>query len=169
MTHPFQPLAARLDPELLSIVVPVYNEEKVLPELRWQLGRLLETLPCPAEVIIVNDGSSDRSLLHLLAWAQEDRRVKVLGLARNFGQQAALTAGLDFACGDAVVIMDADLQDPPEVIVQMLRQYRQGYDVVYGQRVGRAGEGVFKRFTAWAFYRCMRWLIHADLPEDTGD
>jgi len=162
-------LEARPLPRLLSIVVTVYNEEEALPFLRQRLGAFLNTLPCLAEVILVNDGSSDQSLGVLVDWAQQDSRVRVLNLARNFGHQAAATAGLDQASGGAIVLIDADLQDPPEVIAQMLDEYCKGYDVVYGQRVSRAGETAFKRATAWGFYRIMRTLIHPDLPADVGD
>jgi polyisoprenyl-phosphate glycosyltransferase len=162
-------LSARPDPVLLSIVIPAYNEQEVLPELRKRLTGFLTTLPCGAEVVVVNDGSSDRTLPMLLEWADADPRIKVLGLARNFGHQSAVTAGLDAATGDAVIIMDADLQDPPEVILEMLAEYRKGYDVVYGQRTGREGETFFKRLMAWAFYRFMSRFIHKDLPADSGD
>src|SRR5258708_32201548 len=104
-----------------------------------------------------------------MAGAASDSRLKVLSLARNFGHQIAATAGLDEAQGGAVVLMDADLQDPPELIHDMLREYCEGYDVVYAQRIAREGDGAFKRFTAWAFYRIMRWCVHKDLPLDTGD
>jgi dolichol-phosphate mannosyltransferase len=105
----------------------------------------------------------------LHAWVEEDARVTLLNLARNFGHQAAVTAGLDHATGDAIVVMDADLQDPPEVIHQMLAEYCRGYDVVYGKRIARNGETLFKRWSAWAFYRIMRTMIHRDLPKDVGD
>jgi dolichol-phosphate mannosyltransferase len=153
----------------LSIVIPVFNEELALPALRSRLTALLRELSCEVELLFVNDGSSDGSLELLRGWADAEPRVKILCMARNFGHQAAVTAGLDEAAGDAVVVMDADLQDPPEVIPRMLDKYRQGYDVVYGRRVSRSGETCFKRFTAWAFYRCMRSLVHKDLPADVGD
>lgn len=156
-------------PRLLSIVIAVYNEQEVLPLLRARLHTLVNTLPSRVELIFVNDGSSDESLGHLLDWAATDSRVTVLNLARNFGQQAAVTAGLDHATGDAVVVIDADLQDPPEVIPAMLEEYAKGYDVVYGRRISRAGETAFKRLTAWLFYRIMRVLVHRDLPADVGD
>jgi dolichol-phosphate mannosyltransferase len=140
-----------------------------LPLLFERLRAFLPTLPCPAEVVLVNDGSSDGTLDGLLEAAAADRRFKVLSFARNFGHQIAATAGLDQARGEAVVLMDADLQDPPELIHDMLREYAKGYDVVYAQRVGRKGDTVFKRATAWAFYRIMRWCVHRDLPLDTGD
>ncbi len=165
----YHPLAARPDPRLLSVVVPVYNEAAVLPLLRRELDRFLATLAVSAEVVLVNDGSGDASLRLLLDWAADDGRVRVVGLARNFGHQVAVTAGLDVARGDAVVVMDADLQDPPEVIHAMLREYRRGYDVVYGQRADRAGETRFKRASAWAFYRLMQRFVHEALPVDAGD
>jgi len=162
-------LRDRSNPALLSIVIPAFNEEPIIPALQERLTRFLATLPCKVEVIVVNDGSSDRTLELLTDWAAADGRIRVLGLARNFGHQAAVTAGLDRAAGDAVVILDADLQDPPEAIHDMLARYRQGYDVVYGQRISRDGESVAKRLTAWLFYRLMRLLIYRDLPADAGD
>ena len=162
-------LTPRRDPKLLSIVVAIYNEEDALPVLRQRLTAFLETLPCDAEIVLVNDGSFDSSLKHLIEWADSDSRVRVLNLARNFGHQAAATAGLDAAVGEAIVLMDADLQDPPEVITSMLDEYRKGYDVVYGRRSSRLGETRFKRASAWMFYRFMRLLIHPDLPKDVGD
>ena len=165
----YHPLTPRADPRLLSVVVPVYNESAVLPLFRRELSAFLDAQGGRAEVVLVNDGSGDDSLRHLLAWAEQDGRARVVGLARNFGHQAAVTAGLDAARGDAVVVMDADLQDPPAVIGAMLREYRAGYDVVYGQRASRSGETPFKRATAWAFYRLMRRFVHAGLPPDAGD
>lgn len=167
--QPYYLLQPRPQPNLLSVVVTTYNEQEVLPFLRQRLSDFLDNLTCSSEVILVNDGSSDASLPLMVAWAQADPRVRVLNLARNFGHQAAATAGLDHAKGDAVVLIDADLQDPPEVILSMLAEYQKGYDVVYGQRISRAGETAFKRFTAWAFYRLMRSLVHKDLPADVGD
>jgi dolichol-phosphate mannosyltransferase len=153
----------------MSIVVPAYNEEEVLPVFRRRMTEFMDSLPCPVELLVVNDGSADGTLRLLAEWAAVEPRLKVLSLARNFGHQAAVTAGLDAAAGDAVVIMDADLQDPPEVVHEMLAKYREGYDVVYGQRAEREGETAFKKLTAWAFYRFMRTFIHKDLPADTGD
>jgi dolichol-phosphate mannosyltransferase len=162
-------LSPRVEPTLLSIVIPAYNEQAIIPALQTALNEFLATLACPVEVIFVNDGSSDQTLDLLMDWAAKDRRIKVIGLARNFGHQAAVTAGLDLAGGDAVVIIDADLQDPPHVIHEMLARYREGYDVVYGQRISREGESAIKRFTAWLFYRLMRVFIYRDLPPDAGD
>ncbi len=169
MSKAYHRLVPRRGPDLLSIVIPLYNEQETLPHLRAQLTGFLEGLPCPAEVMIVNDGSSDNSLDLLLAWASDDPRVRVLNLARNFGHQCAASAGLDHASGDAVVLIDADLQDPLEVIFEMIAQYRAGYDVVMGKRAQRQGEGRFKRGTAWLFYRLMKLLIYPDLEEDVGD
>jgi len=150
-------------------VLPLYNEEETVPQLRARLEALAERLHLTVEFVLVNDGSGDHTVELLSQWAQEDRRARVLHLARNFGHQAAATAGFDAARGDAVVLMDADLQDPPEVVVEMLARYREGYDVVYGRRRCRSGETAFKRGTAWLFYRLMRRFVHPDLPADTGD
>ncbi len=169
MGETYHQLSTRADPALLSLVIPAYNEEEVLPLLRAALTPFIDGLQMPVEVILINDGSTDRTLDLLLKWASDDQRIKVLALARNFGHQMAATAGLDAASGDAAVILDADLQDPLEVIPAMLERYRQGYDVVYGQRTVRQGESGLKRLTAWAFYRLMRASIHPDLPLDTGD
>jgi glycosyltransferase involved in cell wall biosynthesis len=162
-------LQQRASPRCLSLVVPCYNEEAVLPLLKDELSRFLSTLGLPTEVIAVDDGSSDKTLAFLLGWASESPSVKVLVLARNFGHQNAATAGLNAATGDAVVLMDADLQDPLEIIPRMLEKYREGYDVVYGQRITRQGESFFKLTSAWLFYRLMGIFIHPNLPPDTGD
>jgi dolichol-phosphate mannosyltransferase len=169
MLSAFHPLTSRSDPALLSLVIPVFNEAAMLPMLRRELTAFADGLAMACELIFVNDGSSDDSLQQLLKWSAEDRRVKVMGLARNFGHQVAVTAGLDAARGDAVVVLDADLQDPPAVILDMLREYRLGYDVVYGQRISRQGETIFKRASAWAFYRLMQKFVHKSLPIDAGD
>jgi dolichol-phosphate mannosyltransferase len=162
-------LTPRPYPVRLSLVIPVYNEEQVLPLLREEIRRFSAALPCALEVVLVNDGSRDRTIELLAAWAQDDPAIAVLDLSRNFGHQVAATAGLDHATGDAVVLMDADLQDPLDVVHDMIRRYREGYDVVYGQRVVREGEGLWKRASAWLFYRLMRTMVYKDLPPDTGD
>ncbi len=162
-------LVARPNPQLLSIVMPFYNEEEMFPILRPRLTSFLNESPYPCEVVAVNDGSSDRTIDLLVDWSGADCRIKVVNLSRNFGHQYASTAGIDYASGDAVVLIDADLQDPLEVVHQMVEQYRRGYDVVCGQRVTRAGEGIFKRLTAWLFYRFMRFCVLKSLPEDVGD
>jgi len=162
-------LTPRPKPNLISLVVPLYNEEEVVSLLFKRLQDLLGQLPCQAQVVMVNDGSSDATIVKLRDIAQADRRFEVLSLARNFGHQLAATAGLDAARGDAIVLMDADLQDPPELVLDMLAEYEKGYDVVYAQRLRRTGESIFKRASAWLFYRLMRALIYKDLPVDTGD
>ncbi|HVO60876.1 MAG TPA: glycosyltransferase family 2 protein [Terriglobales bacterium] len=156
-------------PLLLSIVIPMYNEQLVVDHLRCAVERFLPELSCPAEVILVNDGSRDNTLAKIVSWARADERIKVINLSRNFGHQNAATAGLDFASGDAVVLIDADLQDPIWVIHQMIARYCEGYDVVYGQRITRVGETAFKRLTAWIFYRLMKGMVYKDLPTDAGD
>jgi len=162
-------LKKRKNPSLLSLIIPCYNEEKVIPFLKKSLSKILQQIPTKVEVILVNDGSSDLTIEKLYEWSIEDKRIKVISFARNFGHQIAVTAGMDYAIGDAIVIMDADLQDPPEVIIEMLEKYREGYDVVYGKREERVGESVFKLATAWLFYRLMKVLVHKDLPLDSGD
>jgi dolichol-phosphate mannosyltransferase len=162
-------LQPRAYPKLLSLVIPMFNEESVVPHLRTMLDGFLTEVQCDAEIILVNDGSTDSTLVRVVEWCNEDVRVKLINLSRNFGHQSAATAGLDYASGDAIVLMDADLQDPAWVIHEMIGRYCDGYDVVYGQRVVREGETSFKRFTAWLFYRAMRSLVYKDLPVDTGD
>jgi len=162
-------LEQRAPPSLLSLVIPCYNEEAVLPLLHDDLVRFIPTLGIKVEVVLVDDGSSDQTLPFLLDWASKDPAIKILVLARNFGHQNAATAGLNAAQGEAVVLLDADLQDPLDVIQQMVAKYCEGYDVVYGQRLSREGESWFKLLSAWFFYRLMRAFIHPNLPPDTGD
>ena len=169
MGETFHVLIPRDRPRLLSLVIPIYNEQDAIPYLVDQVKALLDLVQGNVEVVFVNDGSSDASISMLLEVSAQDRRFKVLSLARNFGHQAAATAGLDAAAGDAVVLMDADLQDPPELVLDMLREFQKGYDVVYAQRTGREGEGVFKRWSAWLFYRLMKMLVYKELPADVGD
>jgi len=162
-------LYPRARPARLSLVIPFYNEQAVVPMLRAAANIFVRTVSSEIELILVNDGSSDGTLALLAAWADRDARVIVLHLSRNFGHQIAATAGLDHATGDAVVLLDADLQDPLAVIHHMIDRYCEGYDVVYGQRESRAGESAYKRFTAWMFYRVMRSLVYRQLPPDVGD
>jgi polyisoprenyl-phosphate glycosyltransferase len=162
-------LQPRPYPERLSLVIPLYNEEAVIPFLRDALRRFLPELRCETEFILVNDGSTDSSLKLLVEWARQDARVKVLNFSRNFGHQIALTAGLDYATGHAIVLLDADLQDPLDAIHRMIERYCEGFDVVYGQRLARPGETTFKRWSAWLFYRLMRRFVHEELPLDAGD
>jgi dolichol-phosphate mannosyltransferase len=162
-------LRPRPDTALLSIVVPCYNEEQSLPLFAAEMTRFIDASPYPCEAVLVNDGSIDRTIELLAEWSARDSRIKVLSLSRNFGHQLAATAGVDYAAGDAVVLIDVDLQDPLDVIHEMVAQYRNGYDVVCGQRTFRAGENAFKRATAWFFYRLMRLFFLKSLPRDVGD
>src|ERR1700730_5223967 len=162
-------LQPRPYPTRLSLVIPMYNEELAIPYMRSALEQFMAQLRVETEIVIVNDGSTDSTLKQIVEWAHRDVRVKVVNFSRNFGHQIAATAGLDFAIGEAVVLLDADLQDPLEVVHRMIEHYCQGYDVVYGQRQARRGETPIKRFTAWLFYRLMRAFVHKNLPVDVGD
>lgn len=156
--------------QLLSIVVPCYNEEEVIGEAVKRLRVFcLELQSLDVELIFVDDGSRDRTRELLKGFAEEDSRIKIIGFARNFGHQIAVTAGIDAANGDAVVLIDADLQDPPEAIHQMIAKWQEGYDVVYGKRTERLGESAFKRATARGFYRLLNSLSDIPIPLDTGD
>ncbi len=153
----------------LSLVLPIYNEEEVIPELHSRLQEFLGKLALPAEVVFVNDGSKDRSMEMLREITKGEPRYRVLSFARNFGHQTAITAGVDYARGKAVVVMDADLQDPPEVVLEMVEKWRAGFDVVYGRRRKREGETWFKLLTARWFYRVFAAMIPIQVPLDTGD
>jgi polyisoprenyl-phosphate glycosyltransferase len=162
-------LQPRSYPSKLSLVIPMCNEEAVVPFLRRAMAEFVSKLPGDIEVVLVNDGSTDSTLGQIVEWAKQDARVKVVNFSRNFGHQIALTAGLDYATGDAVVTLDADLQHPLKVIHRMIERYCEGYDVIYGQCKVRRGERWFKKFTAWLFYRLMCAFVHKDLPVDSGD
>jgi glycosyltransferase involved in cell wall biosynthesis len=153
----------------ISIVIPCYNEEEVIKETHRRLVTVLEELNPQFELIYVDDGSQDRTQQLLGQLQEEDQRVRVVLLSRNFGHQMAVTAGLDHVSGDAVVLIDADLQDPPEVIKEMVNQWYQGYDVAYGLRTDRQGETPFKRWSAKIFYRLINCLSDVSIPLDTGD
>ena len=154
----------------ISVIVPCYNEEEVLLTTHQRLTEVLEKLQGYAyELIYVNDGSRDKTLPMLREIAQADHRVKLLSFSRNFGHQIAITAGLDYCSGEAAVVIDADLQDPPHLIADMVRRWEQGADVVYGKRRDREGETFFKLFTARLFYRFINRLADVDIPLDTGD
>ena len=152
-----------------SIVIPVYNEETSIPELYRRLSAMMERLGEPVELILVNDGSRDRTLWLLRDLRQADSRVYYLSFARNFGHQIAVTAGLNFARGQAIIVMDADLQDPPELIPSLIESWQEGYQVIYAQRTKRRKESWFKRLPAFLFYRILRHLADIDMPLDTGD
>lgn len=153
----------------LTLVLPIFNEEAVIPELHARLQAFISGLGVDTDVVFVDDGSKDASLELLRALAEDEPRYGVLSFSRNFGHQVAITAGLDVARGKAVVVMDADLQDPPEVVGEMLDRWRDGYDVVYARRSKRAGESLFKRVSAAIFYRLFARMIPIEVPLDTGD
>lgn len=155
---------------LLSLVIPCYNEEEVIAETVRQLDAFCgELVDLDVEFIFVDDGSKDSTRELLKHFSENDSRIRVIGFARNFGHQVAVTAGLDVARGDAVVLIDADLQDPPAVIHTMIAKWREGYDVVYGTRIERQGESAFKITTARVFYRLLNRLSNVPIPLDTGD
>lgn len=155
--------------ERLSVVVPCYNEQEVLPEFHRRLAAVMAGLSLPWEVVYVNDGSSDGTLAIMHGLREAHPEVAVVDLSRNFGKEVAMTAGLDACRGDAVVVIDADLQDPPEVIPQLVAEWRAGYDMVYARRESRAGETALKKATARWFYRVIGKLSRVRIPADTGD
>lgn len=152
-----------------SIIVPMYNEEEVIGHTCARLIQVMDSLGEPYELLFVNDGSRDRSADLIREIGRGDDRVKLIDFSRNFGHQLAITAGMDYAEGDAIIIIDADLQDPPEVMLAMIAKWKEGYDVVYGKRLQRKGETWFKKTTASLFYRLLRSLTNVDIPVDTGD
>jgi polyisoprenyl-phosphate glycosyltransferase len=152
-----------------SLVIPIYNESENIPELYRRVSAVMDSLPEQGELILVNDGSRDRSLEMLRDLHDRDQRVCYLSLARNFGHQIAVTAGLQYSRGQSVIILDADLQDPPELIPQMMERWQEGFEVVYAQRTRRQRESWFKRLTAYVFYRLLKTLADVDIPTDTGD
>jgi polyisoprenyl-phosphate glycosyltransferase len=154
----------------LSVVVPVYDEINVIDAFYARIDEVIKSLELPAyELIFVDDGSTDGSYTKLAALANANEKVRVIKLSRNFGHQIAITAGIDLANGDAVVVIDADLQDPPEVIKAFFHKWQQGYDVVYGIREHRDGEGPMKLLTAKLFYRILKAVAKIDIPVDVGD
>lgn len=152
-----------------SIIVPLYNEEEVIRETYARLTKVMKTLEEPYEIIMINDGSSDRTKNIVEEICKVDKSIKLIDFSRNFGHQIAITAGMENCTGDAIVVIDADLQDPPEVILQMIEKYKSGYDVVYAVRKKRKGETIFKRATAALFYRFLRKMTNINIPVDTGD
>ncbi|MEA5504379.1 glycosyltransferase family 2 protein [Halotia wernerae UHCC 0503] len=153
----------------LSVVIPMYNEEPNINYLFERLVTILNSLNMSYEIICVNDGSRDNTLEYLIEHHRRNAAIKVVNLSRNFGKEIALTAGIDYATGDAVVPIDADLQDPPELIKELVAKWREGYDVVYATRRLRRGESWLKRFTANAFYKTMTHMSHVPIPPNTGD
>lgn len=163
MTGPVSPT------QMLTIVAPAYNEEDVLPAFHRRLAAVLDRMAIPAEILYVNDGSADSTLAIMRRICAEDPRVGLIDLSRNFGKDVAMTAGLDYARGAAVVVIDTDLQDPPELIPELVRHWQAGHDVVYAQRSTREGDSVLKRATAYCFYRVAARLSRVPVPRDTGD
>lgn len=169
LSHPA--LAPRTPGEVpsISIVAPAYNEQEVLGEFHRRVTEVMASLGCQYEIVLVNDGSRDNTLALMYALREQDPHISVVDLSRNFGKEIALSAGLDHTKGDVVVVLDSDLQDPPELIPQMLDIWREGYDVVYGMRTARDGETWFKKTTAKYFYRLIKSVSRVDIPKDTGD
>lgn len=157
-----------MDPKY-SLIVPIYNEAETLPALYQRVGAVMEQLGAPVELVMVDDGSQDGSLAMMRSLHHQDPRLCYLSFARNFGHQTAVTAGLNFARGRAIIILDADLQDPPELIPAMVDLWQQGYQVVYAQRIQRRREPWLKKLMAYWFYRILRVLADVEIPADTGD
>ena len=155
--------------QLLSVLVPMYNEQEVISETNKRLVRVLSSLDMDYEIIYINDGSRDRTMEIAKAFPEENERIRIIDFSRNFGHQLAVTAGLDEAKGDAIVIIDADLQDPPELIPKMVEMWRGGAEVVYGKRRSRQGENFLKKLTAFCYYRTLNALSGWKIPNDTGD
>jgi len=168
VTQQAQVLSDRSRP-VISVVAPAFNEAANLPLFCQRTTAVLEQLGDPWEIILVDDGSADDTRAIIRALHERDPRVKGLSFSKNFSHQIAITAGLDYARGDAVLIIDSDLQDPPEVIPDLIAKWREGYQVVYAQREAREGETWFKKFTASLFYRLIRKISSVDIPVDTGD
>lgn len=152
-----------------SIIIPMFNEEAVIQETYRRIKKVMGITGEPYELIFVNDGSTDNCAQMIEEYSYWDESVKLIDLSRNFGHQVAITAGMDYALGDAVVIIDADLQDPPELIPEMIAEWKQGYQVVYAKRIKRNGESLFKKWTASLFYRVLRYSTDISIPVDTGD
>jgi dolichol-phosphate mannosyltransferase len=152
-----------------SIVVPLYNEEEVIEESYRRLKTVMDNVGEPYELVFVNDGSRDKTMEIARKLAKADSNLRIISFSRNFGHQIAITAGMDAARGQAVVVIDADLQDPPEVIPQMIEKWKDGFQVVYGKRGKRKGETLFKKLTAKLFYRTINAITDISLPVDTGD
>ncbi len=154
---------------MISIIIPIYNEEEVLPTSYERIKEVAENLGEKYELVFVNDGSKDKSLELLKDISEKDKNAVVLSFSRNFGHQAAVSCGMEHCKGDAAIIIDADLQDPPKVIYDMVKKWREGYDIVYGKRKTRAGETVFKKLTAFVYYRIVNGLSEFEIPKDSGD
>lgn len=154
---------------IYTVIVPVYNEELVIKECYLRLTAVMNKINEPYELIFVNDGSMDKTAQIINEYYENDKNIRIINFSRNFGHQQAITAGMDYARGDAVVIIDADLQDPPEVIIEMVKIWKEGYDVIYGKRQQRKGETFFKKITSKYFYKLLKNMTSFDIPVDTGD
>jgi dolichol-phosphate mannosyltransferase len=152
-----------------SIIVPVFNEEEVIQKTYQRLITVMNSTNAPYELLFINDGSKDKTEEILIEIGRNDKKVKLINFSRNFGHQVAISAGMDYAQGEAVVIIDADLQDPPELILDMIEKWMEGYDVIYAKRLSRKGESFFKKQSASLFYRTLRSMTDIDIPLDTGD
>ena len=152
-----------------SVIIPMHNEQDVIYETIKRLKSAMSSMGEPYELIFVDDGSKDFSCRIVKGYLKLDSTIRLISFSRNFGHQAAVTAGMDYALGNAIIIIDADLQDPPEVIPEMAGLWKQGYEVVYGKRKSREGENWFKEFSAKCFYRLLRSMTDVDIPADTGD
>src|SRR5712692_4053256 len=169
MNSPHPDSRSRVYPDLLSVVVPVHNEEENLDLLVHRVTEVLDSTGMKFELLFVDDGSSDGSLEAIKSHVQRDKRIRFASFSRNFGHEAATSCGLRLARGAAAVIMDADLQDPPELIPEMLARWREGYEVVYARRRRRGRESLLKRATSGAFYRLLNAVSEVHIPEDVGD
>lgn len=152
-----------------SVIIPMYNEEAVIQETYRRIKKVMATTGESYELLFVNDGSTDHCAEMVEEYSYWDESVKLIDLSRNFGHQIAITAGMDYSLGDAVIIIDADLQDPPELILTMIEEWKKGYEVVYAKRIKRNGESLFKKWTASVFYRILRYSTDISIPVDTGD
>jgi len=152
-----------------SVIVPLYNEELVIDESYRRLKKVMNCTKENYEIVFVNDGSTDKTRDKVEEICMNDEKIKLVNFSRNFGHQAAITAGMDLSLGSAVIVIDADLQDPPEVILEMIKKWKEGYEVVYGKRIKREGETFFKKFTAKMYYRLLKSITSVDVPVDTGD
>lgn len=153
----------------LSIITPIYNEESGINELYTRLTNVAAGITGKYEIIFVNDGSKDTSLQQIITLSGSDPHIKYISFSRNFGHQVAISSGIDFAKGNAVVIIDGDLQDPPELIPELYNKHKEGYKVIYAKRISREGETLFKKVTASIFYRLLKRITSVDIPLDTGD
>ena len=157
------------DRTVYSVIVPLYNEEAVVQDSYERIREVMDTTGEPYEIIFINDGSKDSTYQKVREILKKDKNVKLISFSRNFGHQSAITAGMDYCTGQAVIVIDADLQDPPEVMLKMIEKWKEGYEVVYGKRIKRKGETLFKKATAKIFYRILSKTTDVEIPIDTGD